>query len=59
MFMSIDSQVSQHNPFYKALKAKSFTDGDITLNFILFDKKFTVFRKNGQILVFSKNASVT
>lgn len=37
VFISIDSQVSQHNPFYKALKAKSFTDGDITLHFILFD----------------------
>ena len=37
MFISIDSRVSQHNPFYKALKAKSFTDGDITLHFILFD----------------------
>lgn len=27
----------RHNPFYKAWKAKSFTDGDITLHFILFD----------------------
>lgn len=37
VFISIDSRKSQHNPFYKALKAKSFTDGDITLHFILFD----------------------
>ena len=37
VFISIDSRVSQHNPFYQALKAKSFTDGDITLHFILFD----------------------
>lgn len=37
VFISIDSRVSRHNPFYKALKAKSFTDGDITLHFILFD----------------------
>lgn len=37
VFISVDSRVSQHNPFYKALKAKSFTDGDITLHFILFD----------------------
>lgn len=37
VFISIDSRVSQHNPFYKALKAKSFTDGDITFHFILFD----------------------
>ena len=36
-FISIDSRVSQHNPFYRALKSKSFTDGDITLHFILFD----------------------
>lgn len=37
VFISIDSHVSKHNPFYKALKAKSFTDGDITLHFILLD----------------------
>ena len=37
VFISIDSRVSWHNPFYKTLKAKSFTDGDITLHFILFD----------------------
>jgi len=37
VFISIDSRVSKHNPFYKALKAKSFTDGDITLHFIIFD----------------------
>ncbi len=37
VFISIDSRTSSHNPFYKALKTKSFTDGDITLHFILFD----------------------
>ena len=37
VFISIDSRISVHNPFYKALKSKSFTDGDITLHFILFD----------------------
>jgi DNA-binding transcriptional ArsR family regulator len=37
MFISIDSRISEHNPLYKAWKAKSFTDGDITLHFILFD----------------------
>lgn len=37
VFLSIDSRVSQHNPLYAAWKAKSFTDGDITLHFILFD----------------------
>lgn len=37
VFISIDSRVLHHNPLYKAWKAKSFTDGDITLHFILFD----------------------
>ena len=37
IFLSIDSRVTRHNPFYKAWKAKSFTVGDITLHFILFD----------------------
>ena len=37
VFISVDSRVSRHNPFYKAWKAKSFTDGDITLHFIVFD----------------------
>lgn len=37
VFLSIDSRSQHHNPLYKALKAKSFTDKDITLHFILFD----------------------
>lgn len=37
VFISIDSRMSDHNPLYNAWKAKSFTDGDITLHFILFD----------------------
>ena len=37
VFISIDSRVIRHNPLYKAWKTKSFTDGDITLHFILFD----------------------
>ena len=37
VFISIDSRVSDHNPLYKAWKAKSFTDTDITLHFIIFD----------------------
>ena len=37
MFISIDSRNIRHNPFYNAWKAKSFTDGDVTLHFILFD----------------------
>ena len=32
--------LSNHNPLYKAWKTKSFTDGDITLHFILFDILF-------------------
>ncbi len=37
VFLSIDSRVFRHNPLYTAWKAKSFTDRDITLHFILFD----------------------
>lgn len=37
VFISIDSRENHHNPLYKAWKTKSFTDGDITLHFILFD----------------------
>ncbi|MCR4946061.1 MAG: WYL domain-containing protein [Lachnospiraceae bacterium] len=37
VFLSIDSRISHHNPLYKSWKAKSFTDGDITLHFILMD----------------------
>ncbi len=37
VFISVDSRSTVNNPFYRAWKAKSFTDGDITLHFILFD----------------------
>ncbi len=37
VFLSIDSRLSHHNPLYAAWKAKSFTDGDITLHFMLLD----------------------
>lgn len=37
VFLSIDSRVSRHNPLYKAWKTKSFTDGDITIHFIVMD----------------------
>ena len=40
VFLSIDSRATRHNPLYKAWKTKSFTDGDITLHFILFDILF-------------------
>ncbi len=37
IFLSIDSRVTRHNPLYKAWKTKSYTDGDITLHFIIMD----------------------
>lgn len=37
VFLSIDSRAAAHNPLYRAYKAKGFTDGDITLHFILLD----------------------
>lgn len=37
VFISMDSRSVRSNPFYKALKSKSFTNGDITLHFILLD----------------------
>ena len=36
-FISVDSRKISHNPFYKALKAKSFTANDIMLHFFLLD----------------------
>lgn len=37
VFISIDSRTVKHNPLYMAFKSKTFTAGDITLHFILFD----------------------
>lgn len=37
MFIDIDTRNISKNPFYKSLQAKSFTDKDITLHFIIFD----------------------
>jgi hypothetical protein len=37
VFISVDNRETLHNPFYKALKAKSFTDRDITLHFYILD----------------------
>ena len=37
VFLAIDSRTTTHNPLYKVWKMKSFTDGDITLHFILMD----------------------
>ena len=37
VFISVDTRSTVHNPLFNAFKAKSFTDGDITLFFIIFD----------------------
>ncbi len=37
IFISVDTRHTYRNPLYNAWKAKSFTDGDITLHFILLD----------------------
>ena len=36
-FLSVDSRTVRENPFHKIWKTKSFTDGDITLHFLLLD----------------------
>lgn len=37
VFLSVDSRRIPHNPLFKAFKAKSFTDKDITLHFYILD----------------------
>lgn len=37
VFLSVDSRSILHNPLYQAFKAKSFTRGDLLLNFYLLD----------------------
>lgn len=37
VFLSVDSRSITGNPLYHAFKAKSFTDGEITLHFLLMD----------------------
>lgn len=37
VYISVDSRTVPHNPLFRAWKAKSFTDSDITLHFILMD----------------------
>ena len=37
VYLSIDSRKRQPNPLFQIWKTKSFTSGDITLHFILFD----------------------
>lgn len=37
VFLTVDSRSVPHNPLYKAFKAKSFTDNDITLHFYILD----------------------
>lgn len=40
VWLSVDCRAEEHNPFFRVWKTKSFTDGDITLHFILFDILF-------------------
>ena len=37
VFISMESRAVTHNPLYRAFRAKSFTNRDITLHFILMD----------------------
>ena len=37
VFLSLDSRLTHHNPFYQAWKARSFTDKEITLHFLLME----------------------
>ncbi len=37
VFISVDSRETAHNPFYRAFRAASFTDRDITLHFYILD----------------------
>ncbi len=37
IFLTVDSRSVPHNPLYKAFKARSFTDNDITLHFYILD----------------------
>ena len=46
-FISVDSRSIIHNPLYRAFKAKSFTDNDITLHFYILD----ILREHGVLSV--------
>ena len=37
VFISVDSRSAKQNPLYNAFRAKSFTDGSITLHFYILD----------------------
>lgn len=37
IFLSVDTRGVPHNPLYKAFKARSFTENDITLHFYILD----------------------
>jgi hypothetical protein len=37
VFLTVDNRSVPHNPLYKAFKAKSFTDNDVTLHFYVLD----------------------
>jgi len=37
VFLSLDPRETERNPLFQAFRSKSFTDGDITLHFLLLD----------------------
>lgn len=37
VYISVDTRVALHNPLYRAFKAKSFTNKDITTHFLILD----------------------
>ena len=46
VFLSIDSRTTEHNPLYQAWKIKSFTDGDITLHYTVYEDSKIVLLTN-------------
>lgn len=54
IYISVDNRTVAHNPLYNAWKAKSFTDMDITLHFLLLDllneEELLPFRKIADII---------
>lgn len=41
IYISVDSRRRSRDPLYRVWKTKSFTDGDITLHFLIFDVLYT------------------
>lgn len=53
VFLSMDSRLTKGNPLFKAWKTKSFTDGDITLHFVILDilSDSAIRKSMGEIMV--------